>query len=111
MQVSFGGTVIQRRSVGEAAFSETSHDPLTQLARHAHARASFCFVVDGSFREHSARGSEDHGRHDVIFRPARAWHADAFSEEGRAASTSRSPRIWSRKSRCVALAINARSPV
>lgn len=82
MQVSFGGTVIQRRAVGEAAFSETRHDPLTHLARHSHASASFCFVVDGSFREHSARGSEDHGRHDVIFRPARAWHADAFSEEG-----------------------------
>ncbi len=38
--------------------------------------------MDGSFREHSARGSDDHGRHDVIFRPARAWHADAFSEDG-----------------------------
>ena len=37
MQVSFGGTVIQRRSVGEAAFSETRHDPLTHLARHSHA--------------------------------------------------------------------------
>lgn len=82
MQVSFGGTVIQRRSVGEAAFSETRHDPLTHLARHSHARASFCFVVDGSFREHSARGTNDHGRHDVIFRPAQAWHADAFSEDG-----------------------------
>jgi len=82
MEVSFGGTVIQRRSVGEAAFSETRHDPLTHLARHAHARASFCLVVDGSFREHSARGTNHHGRHDVIFRPACAWHADAFSEEG-----------------------------
>ncbi|MFL6245429.1 MAG: helix-turn-helix transcriptional regulator [Thermoanaerobaculia bacterium] len=82
MQLSFGGTVIQRRSVGEAAFSETRHDPLTHLARHSHARASFCLVVDGSFREHSARGTNDHGRHDVIFRPARAWHADAFREEG-----------------------------
>ena len=82
MQVSFGGTVIQRRSVGEAAFSETRHDPLTHLARHSHDRASFCLVVDGSFREHSARGTNDHGRQDVIFRPARAWHADAFSEEG-----------------------------
>ncbi len=82
MQVSFGGTLIQRRSVGEAAFSETRHNPLTHLAEHSHARASFCFVVDGSFRERSARGTSDHGRHDVIFRPARAWHADAFSEEG-----------------------------
>ena len=82
MRVSFGGTVVQRRSVGDAAFSETRHDPLTHLAKHSHARASFCLVVHGSFREHSARGTNDHGRHDVIFRPALAWHSDAFSEEG-----------------------------
>lgn len=80
--VPFGGRLLGRAAIPGALISETVHPPGSRLARHAHARASFCLVTRGDFRESSAAGACEYGAGDVIFRPEEEWHSDFFLESG-----------------------------
>ena len=69
-------------SVGPFTLSESQYAPATNLERHAHARAYFCFVVQGGYRETSGTYERQCNPSSVVLHPAGELHANQFVAAG-----------------------------
>ena len=56
--------------------SELIYVPSVVLPNHAHARANFCFVLQGSYEEAHGHRSQRHAATDLVFHPAGQMHSD-----------------------------------
>ena len=73
------GQTVRALQFSYGSLSETEHQRAT-VPRHAHELPSFCFVIDGRFRER-LREEQAYGKRDVIFRAAGEPHSNVFESE------------------------------
>lgn len=74
----FFGRNLRSLSVGPFTLSESRYAPSTSLAPHAHARAYFCFVVQGGYRETAGSHERECNPSSVVLHPAGELHANQF---------------------------------
>lgn len=67
------------RELAGCVVSTTRHAAGSALPRHYHARAYFCFVLDGRFEERAGGAADRCARGALVFHPAGERHADAFA--------------------------------
>jgi len=75
---TFFGQRLRTLNAGGLTLSESQYAPGTRLARHAHARAYFCLVVRGGYRETGAAYERECGPSSIVAHPAGEQHADHF---------------------------------
>ena len=78
----FFGRNLRTLKVGAFTLSESQYAPATNLERHAHARAYFCLVVQGGYRETSRTYERECTPSSVVVHPAGEIHADRFVAAG-----------------------------
>lgn len=66
-------------NAGPFTLSESRYAPATTLAPHAHARAYFCFVVRGGYRETAGLYERECSPSSVVLHPAGETHANQFA--------------------------------
>lgn len=64
-------------------FTEKSYEPQSDLPRHAHELAHFCFVLAGSYTEKLGSRSEERAPTTLIFYPPDMSHAEEHHNRGR----------------------------
>ena len=72
----FFGAVSSFASLGGFQVSELVYEPSVVLPNHAHERANFCYVLQGSYEEVCGRRSQRHATTSVVFHPAGQTHSD-----------------------------------
>lgn len=78
----FFGRNLRTLSVGPFTLSESRYAPATSLAPHAHARAYFCLVVQGGYREIAGPHQRECHPSSVVLHPAGELHANQFASAG-----------------------------
>jgi AraC family transcriptional regulator len=74
----FYGELLRQRTVAGLNLSETRYAPGTRLPRHSHARAYFCLIRHGSYREEYAGRQRACGPLMLAFHPPEELHAEHF---------------------------------
>ena len=70
------------RDSGPFTFRDLAHPAGQRIARHHHAPAQVCVVIDGGLLEVHSAGSAELSREGVVFRSPGAAHANVFSPAG-----------------------------
>lgn len=78
----FFGHNVRTLTVGPLTLSESRYAPATSLALHAHARAYFCFVVQGGYRETAGACERECNPSSIVLHPAGELHANKFVGAG-----------------------------
>lgn len=76
------GAVAQRIMAGGFVLSECVHPPNLVLPRHAHAPATVCFLIDGSYGESFRRDDTDCRAGTLVGKCAGATHANRVGPQG-----------------------------
>lgn len=76
------GRCLREVQVGGFRVMEALYEPSTRLASHAHAEATICFVIEGSFSESSGTSPHDCGPSSLVVKPAGVVHANQYGEKG-----------------------------
>jgi len=79
----FYGTVLRTCATTEFTLTETAYSSGVKLPEHAHERAYFCFVLQGSFAESYGSQSRECHATTLIFHPCGEMHSDHFHTAAR----------------------------
>ena len=77
----FGSTVGSQELPG-IVMTETVYEPRAIVPEHRHARAYFCFVLNGDFAESASGGTRHCGPGRAVYHPPEEPHADRFGRQG-----------------------------
>jgi AraC family transcriptional regulator len=78
---AFYGAPVQEGDVGRFHLAERLYRPCQTIPRHVHSRPYVCFVVEGRYRERTARGTVECGPSTLLIHPAGASHSDRFDAD------------------------------
>ncbi len=70
------------RTMGGFVLKEFVQPPHRRLDWHEHRDASICFVVSGSYAEHTRQGDRECPPQSMVFKPPTERHADQFGTDG-----------------------------
>lgn len=79
---NYFGHRVRAREIDGLILTETLYRPRERIPDHRHARAFFCYVLDGSFVETVGRTVRECQRDRIVYHPPEEPHADRFGTAG-----------------------------